>query len=311
MKKKILFVVIFLLSVFYLQAQAIKVVDTDIIPTEESRYMSPRFSPDGEKILFTQFGYKGLWLYDLEKKSIQQINDYPGAGYEPKFTADGKKIVFRADEYINKRRYSALAIQAIGDQKPQYLTEKMRHLSPALLLDSDRLVYRENDDVKGIRLDHEKSNESIITGEVYGYIDNGKIIIHKNGIRNELVPIQNEDYIWFSLSPDKSEFVFTVVGGSTFISDIDGNILTELGKANAPGWSPDGKWIVYMVDEDDGHVITASDIWVYNLESKTKMQLTKTSDLHEMYPVWSPKMDKIVCALDSGKIAIIEIRIEG
>jgi len=291
--------------------QQIKVLETVAITTENRDFTSPQFSPDGSKILFTQSGFRGLWLYDLSDKSIIQLNDHTGAGYEPVFTKDGRQVIFRVDEYIKKRRYSALAIQAIGDEKTQYLTEKMRHLSPAILLNSNRLVYRVNEDVKSVRLNNDKSIKTHIADEIYGYIDNGKIIIQNYGIRKERIPIENRDYIWFSLSPNKSEFIFTVVGGSTFISDINGNILTELGKANAPQWSPDGKWILYMVDEDDGHVITASDIWVYNLERKTKVQLTKTNDIHEMYPAWSPKMDKIVCALNSGNIALIDIRIDG
>jgi len=291
--------------------QQINVLGTVAITAGNGDFTAPQFSPDGSKILFTQSGFRGLWLYDLSDKSTMQLNDHTGAGYEPVFTKDGRQIIFRVDEYIKKRRYSALAIQAIGDEKTQYLTEKMRHLSPAILLNSNRLVYRVNEDVKSVRLNNDKSIKTHIADEIYGYIDNGKIIIQNYGIRKERIPIENRDYIWFSLSPNKSEFIFTVVGGSTFISDINGNILTELGKANAPQWSPDGKWILYMVDEDDGHVITASDIWVYNLERKTKVQLTKTNDIHEMYPAWSPKMDKIVCALNSGNIALIDIRIDG
>jgi len=311
MKKiTVLFGLTFLL-VFWLEAQEIKVLDTVIIPTEQNNYTAPQFSPDGKKILFTQFGFKGLWLYDLEQKSLVQINDYTGAGYEPVFTADGKQIVFRTDEYINKRKYSSLAVQNLDDRKIEHLTDKVRHLSPAIMLNSDQLVYKVSDKVKSLRLSSDKSNQSNVSGDTYGYIDYGKIIIVNDGVQKELVPVENSDYIWFSLSPDKNEFIFTVVGGNTFIVDINGNLLADLGNANSPKWSPDGKWIVYMVDEDDGHVITASDIWTYNIENKTKTQLTKTSDIHEMYPDWSPQVDKIVCALTSGQIAVINIRIDG
>jgi len=308
--KKILCYIFIITAIGF--GQNLSVVGTEHISLGKNGDFSfPQFSPDGSKILFTQSGLRGLWLYDLSDKSTIQLNDYIGAGYEPKFTADGKQVIFRTDEYIQKRRYSSLAIQAIGDKKIQYLTEKMRHLSPAILLSSDRLVYRVNEAVKSVSLNNNKSVQTNIANETFGYIDNRKIIIQNNGVRKELVPIENRDYVWFSLSPNKSEFVFTVVGGSTFISDINGNILTELGKANAPKWSPDGKWILYMVDEDDGHVITSSDVWAYNLEKETRFQLTKTNDIHEMYPAWSPKMDKVVCEVNSGNIVIIDIRIDG
>ncbi|MBL7067648.1 MAG: PD40 domain-containing protein, partial [Candidatus Marinimicrobia bacterium] len=103
--------------------------------------------------------------------------------------------------------------------------------------------------------------------------------------------------------------LFTLAGAGTFITDLEGKIQAQLGIANAPKWSPDGKWIVYMVDEDDGHVITASDIWAVSADGKTRIQLTKTSEIHEMYPAWSPLMDKIVFDTNSGKIIIMNISV--
>ncbi|MFH2048203.1 MAG: hypothetical protein ABIJ12_02065 [bacterium] len=297
------------LAVLWLGAQEIKVLDTVIIPTEQNNYTAPQFSPDGEKILFTQFGFKGLWLYDLSKKSLSQINDYTGAGYEPVFTADGKQLVFRIDEYVKMRKYSTLAIQTIGDKKIEYLTEKMRYLSPATLVNNIMLVFRENKAVKVINASNNEKIQSSVIHETYGYIEKQNIVLLINGERKELRPIDNGDYIWFSLSPDKTKMVFTVVGGSTYIADTEGNILTMLGRANAPKWSPDGKWILYMIDEDDGHVVISSDIWAARVDGKTRIQLTKTNDIHEMYPAWSPSRDKIVYETNSGQIVFMNISI--
>ena len=37
---------------------------------------------------------------------------------------------------------------------------------------------------------------------------------------------------------------------------------------NYPNWSPDGKWIVYMNDTDDGHVVVGSEIKATNIEAQ-------------------------------------------
>jgi len=290
--------------------QRVDIVQSRQLPLGEISFQGPLFNPDGKQLLLTQYGFQGLWLYDLSKESLIQLNDLSGAGYEPKFTRDGKKIIFRTDEYINKRRYSSLVVQDVNNLETRYLTEKTHHLSPAIFVADDQLVYKTDKNIKSIQLNDERTTKSTITNEIYGYIDNGKIIIHKNGQQSQLEPVENSDYIWFSLSPDKTKFVFTVVGGNTFISDLEGNLIMDLGRANAPKWASDGEWIVYMVDDDDGHVIISSDIWVYHIESQTKEQLTKTDDIHEMYPVWSSGMDKIACVLTSGKIAILDVRVK-
>lgn len=310
MRSKILFVCFLTLGIFGLQAQQITVTGTVIIPTEESRYMAPRFSPDGEKILFTEFGYKGLWLYDLKEKALIQLNDYPGAGYEPAFTVDGKQVVFRVDEYRDNRKYSSLAIQAIGEKKANFMIRNVRRLSLPVLLTNRTLIYRKDRDVCVYNFESKMETQSATVQGIYGYVENQKIILIEDGIRRELAPLPFRDYIWFSLSPDNTKMVFTVVGGDTYVTDTAGNILKVIENANAPQWSPDGKWILFMRDEDDGHVITASEIWAYHLEKNRKIQITATEDIHEMYPVWSPGMNQIAYQTDSGNIKVASVRVE-
>jgi len=289
--------------------QQIKVLETVAITTENRDFTSPQFSPDGSKILFTQSGFRGLWLYDLSDKSIIQLNDHPGAGYEPVFTRDGRQIIFRVDEYRGMKKYSALAIQTIGAKKVDYIVKNVRFLSPATRLENESIIYRKDKDIKAYNMNRKESIQSGGIDETFAYIEGQKIVLHKNGDRKELAPLGDGNYIWLSLSPDNSRLLFTLAGAGTFITDLEGKIQAQLGIANAPKWSPDGKWIVYMVDEDDGHVITASDIWAVSADGKTRIQLTKTSEIHEMYPAWSPLMDKIVFDTNSGKIIIMNISV--
>lgn len=312
MKRDILFGVLFLLPVFGLQAQRIDVTGTVIIPTEESRYMAPQFSPDGDKILFTEFGYKGLWLYDLKQQALTQINDYAGAGYEPAFTEDGKKVVFRVDEYRKMRRYSALAVQTLGDRQIKYLSEKTRHLSPVLRLEPNRVLTVAEKRIQAYSLELAKPVQPVQPVKSHAplvYIEDQKLALFQNGEKRVLAPLGEGNYIWPSLSPDKSRILFTVAGRGSYISDLDGGIIVELGVARAPRWSPDGQWVVCMVDEDDGHVITASDLWVVNAAGVPRIRLTRTTDRIEMHPNWSPDMSKIAFDTDDGQIGYLTIEI--
>ncbi len=289
--------------------QQINVLKTVAITAGNRDFTSPQFSPDGSKILFTQSGFRGLWLYDLSDKSITQLNDHIGAGYEPVFTKDGRRIIFRVDEYRGMKKYSSMAIQTIGVKKVDYIVKNVRFLSPATRLKNESIIYRKDKDIKAYNMNRKESIQSGGVDETFAYIEGQKIVVHKNGERKELAPLGDGNYIWFSLSPDKARMLFTLAGAGTFITDLEGKVQVKLGIANAPKWSPDGKWIAYMVDEDDGHTMIASDIWIASSDGKLRFRLTQTDDSIEMFPDWSPAMDKIVFDTFDGKIAYVNIEI--
>jgi len=87
-----------------------------------------------------------------------------------------------------------------------------------------------------------------------------------------------------------------------------GNILVDLGKkCHAPKFSPDGKWVVYMRDFDNGSNYTDSEIWVVSSDGQNRIQLTDTKNVIEMYPEWSADGKNIVCAGLNGKILVYEL----
>jgi Tol biopolymer transport system component len=266
------------LLVSFTLAQNINVLGTVIVSDgNDHNFTAPQFSPDGGKILFSEAGFKGLWLYDISKKSLNQLNDLTETGYEPVFSPDGQKIYFRTDNYIEYKRYSSLAMQTIDDKQVDYLAKDVRRLSTPALIDKQTVVYRQD---KSLNAVNTGSKEKMLVKNVtdtYGFTEDQKIVLVSNGVRKEMTPVGKGNYIWLSLAPDKTKMLFTVAGGGTFISDLNGNILVKLGKANAPKWSPDGNWILYMVDKDDGHTMTASDIWAVTTDGVTKVQLTNTT----------------------------------
>ncbi|MDD5764797.1 MAG: hypothetical protein PHW79_00910 [Candidatus Marinimicrobia bacterium] len=310
MNKRVLTLVLIGLLLGSALGQQIDVLKTVVVADGQSQYFtSPQFSPDGTKILFSESGFKGLWLYDMNRKTTTQINDLPGAGYEPSFTKDSKQVIFRTDNYIKYKRYSSLAVQTIADKQIEYIAKDVRFMSPASVLEDQTIVYRKGDEVAAYNTSRKEALQAKAAQETYGFIEDEKIILVVDGVRNEIKPMGDNNYIWFSLSPDKTKMLFTVAGGGTFITDLAGNVQVRLGKANAPKWSPDGKWIVYMVDEDDGHTMTASDIWAAASDGALKVRLTETAADIEMYPAWSPAMDRIVFETFGGKIAYMNIEI--
>jgi len=56
---------------------------------------NPRLSPDGRKLMFEEMG-GGLWLYDIERRTLSRLTDGSTLAAFPLFTRDGRTVVFRS-----------------------------------------------------------------------------------------------------------------------------------------------------------------------------------------------------------------------
>ena len=102
-------------------------------------------------------------------------------------------------------------------------------------------------------------------------------------------------------SPDGTKLVFAAVRSGRPILAVmnaaNGKVLEEyrfemMGEIFQPSWSPDGKSIAFA-----GHVGGVTDIFVYNIETKTSARLT--DDLFsDMGPTWSPDGQSIAFVTD-------------
>jgi Tol biopolymer transport system component len=187
----------------YASAQDINVLTTVVVADgAQQNFSAPQFSPDGSKILFSEAGYKGLWLYDLKTKTITQINDLQGAGYEPVFSPDGQKIFFRTDNFVDYKRFSSLEVQTIDGKQIEYIAKDVRRLSPPALVDRQTVIYRQDKDLNALSAVSKEKTLAKSVSDTYGYTEDQKIILVNRGVRRELAPAGKGNYIWLSISPD-------------------------------------------------------------------------------------------------------------
>jgi Tol biopolymer transport system component len=307
MNKLILLLILFI-NVNNLSSQTISVVETKkIIGAETGEFYFPKFSPDGTKIFITGKSYNGLYSFNLNDGTINKINDDAGAGYEFKISEDGNYICFRNDKFINGRKFSSLKYTDLRNGKTVTVENETRNLSVPLLVKDGKIIYALNDIIK----QSEPGTNSPERTQSFVYSENSKIILVSGGTKKILTPLGEEGhYIWPALSPDKTKILFTYSGRGTFISDLDGKIISDLGYANSPVFSPDGKWILFMKDEDDGNKYTSSDIYIKSSDGSREFQLTNTENQIEMYPDWAPDGKRIVFHSDNGEIFIMNLRID-
>ena len=270
--KKIAMIMLILTGICF--CQNIQVLSNQtVLQNQNQHFAFPKFGPQGDKILVSSPKYRGLWLYELEEQKLENLNTKNGAGYKAQFSADGKQILFRYNTYQNHRKYSTLAIQDIQESQLKTLVKDKRKLSPPHYYKKEAIMYNLQGNKQVFDLSRNTAREisalsKPVTSDPLAYTENSNLIVQTKGQEKILNPVGEGHYIWGSLSPQKDRILFTLAGQGTYICDLEGNITAELGYANYPSWSPDGKWIVAMQDQDDGHRITASEIVVKSANGK-------------------------------------------
>ncbi len=296
-------VIIFIYSIASAQIVVDKIEKLPLPTNQEWAY--PIFSPDGKKIYLTNSNYNGIWEYSLAENKLRQITDAPGSGYGFALSDDGKLLVYRKTTYNEKsmERIQELYQVNLKNLFKQKIASGSDISNPTFVKSS--VVYSTGSEMKNLEK-AQLSNETKVIG-----IENTKIVIFHNGQRKVLDPFGNGSYIWPSLSPDKTRIVAYEADRGAFVCDLDGKILSRLRRIDAPVWTRDGKYIIYMDDRDDGHFILSSEIMAITPDGKEKFQLTSTPNVIEMYPHTSHVEDKIVCSSLRGEIFIIEYKYSG
>ncbi|NOX65138.1 MAG: hypothetical protein GXO85_04890 [Chlorobi bacterium] len=306
--KKYIFLVLFVSGVVF--GQNVQVISNEpVTKIEQGKFFYPQVSPTGESIIFSSENYDGIWQYNTANGKIEKIIDAPGAGYEPKFSLDGTQIIYREDQFINKLKYSSIHEFDLKSKTDEILQTKARNVTPPLERPREAVAYVVNKNlvIKNISNKLRKtdfSNERIVT------IENTQMIVYQNGKRKVYAPLEDGSYLWPSVSPDETKLLFTVAGVGTFVTDFDGNIISEIGYAHYPKWSKDGKWIVYMEDYDDGYKVTSSELHVVSVDGTVDVELTDTPNINEMYPSWSPVANEIVYNTTDGVIYKLKLKID-
>ncbi len=287
-------------------AQNITVLTNEKILSSNSEYCFPHFSPDGNSIAFTTQGFTGLYILDMKTRKNVQISDKAGAGYNPVFSNDGSTIYYRWDEYRGMKKYSSIYSKNLNTKGVAIIESGKRKLSPPQIV-NNKLIYKLGNELSKQQLS--EKTEPGQSRDIWTCIENQKIVVYINEDRKVLAPMGEGNYIWPQLSPDKTKILFTFTGHGTYISDLDGNILADVGYLNASKWL-NNDWIVGMKDHDDGYIVTSSDIYAVKSDGQRSVRLTRTEDEMEMYPDCSYANSKIVYHTLKGDIYLMTLKLK-
>ena len=235
-------------------------------------------SPNGDYVLMTNGSNQGLKRYDIATGELSVITDAEGAGFNVQVSRDGKEVVFRerfTDE--NKLRYNNIMSANFSTNKKEMVAKKQTN--------NEKMV------IHG-------SNIVLHNTECMMYIE-------KNGKRIKVAPQGNEvNYIWASLSPDKTKILYYVSEMGCYVCDTDGRNSRFIGwDCRAPQWY-NNEIIISMNDQDDGHFTTKSAILAYTLDGK--VQVLTSPDMIAMYPFAAE--GKVVFSTLQGKTYLLNVK---
>ena len=137
--------------------------------------------------------------------------------------------------------------------------------------------------------------------------ENLDLNLYRNGEKVVLKPHGNANYIWSSLSPDKTMILFNTKYG-TGICDLNGKEIINLGQDfDAPVWYGND-YVVGMDDNHDGYHNIESSIMIASVDGSVVKRLTSPEGFG-MYPNVDAQSGRIVYNTEDGEIRLLQLNL--
>lgn len=283
MTKKI---ILLFLSLTFLSTYSQELSEIKKVPLQGS-YSNPIMSPTGEYLLLTTSNFNGVYLYNLKTRKITSISKTTGSGYGYSWSNDGEQFFFKEksdNDYVSHSVVKSYNIKTKSIQKldinPNFLPS-----FKGSEVKNNIVIYTNITTLKIEAKDLNTSKTWIVTpdeGQFYNAIlshDQKKVAVHN--------------------------------GPAIYIYHTDGSgIITKIGPGIATSWSKDDQYIIGFMDESqDGHNISNSELYLFEVASSKSKKITNTESVFEMYPQFYDR-DYIIFSDDkTGQIFTSKIKL--
>ncbi len=299
----------------YAQPQPFNPGTPEILVDEgASYYMSPVWSPDGRHIAFTSAEYRGIWTIPAEGGTLRQITNEDAAGFGISWSSDGSAIAARPAQFDDRYRLNAIKVFNVDTGDERTLIEYQRgQMSLPQWTDLDqRIAVQVQREVEILETGMEPARrEKQLRDEAVMIPRNNRIEkVSLSAVATEVVEdFGDRNILNLVPSPDGSVIAVQIMGEGIYVIDADGRNLCEIGRAENPVWSPEGRYLIAMITEDDGHNITGSELYAIDITTAQRYHLTAHTDVIALHPTVSPDGQRVAFGdPNTGRIYTMTIR---
>jgi len=312
MLKKLTLIIFFvLLKGTLLAGTPFTVENIETINLKDQYLIAAKWSPDGKYIAAAGKNYGSLWLYHVESGEWQKLIEENGAGWDFDWSPDSRKIAFRANKFIKRRKQTTIKYVDIMTGQVDKTADYGRDFSTPKWITADVLAFIHKEKLKTVSISETalmKPDSNFQQKNVPLFSNKGIYIGKSNRTLQLLEPLKGQTFN-VSFSPDGNTILFEKPDGKIYTCPENGDEVKLLVEGEMPAWSPDGKFIVYATPKDDGYKIISSDIFICDANGNNIQQVIKTEHELEMRPHWSPDGKKIICDSE-GKLLLITLKME-
>ncbi|MBI3399348.1 MAG: Tol-Pal system beta propeller repeat protein TolB [Deltaproteobacteria bacterium] len=230
--------------------------------------LSPQWSPEGKRILYTSYkeGQPYLYMLDLTTGRETRISNQPGLNIGARWSPSGKEIALTLSKDGNPELY---IVELEGMRLKRLTNNWAIDVSPSWSPDGKRLVF-----------------VSDIGGNPHIYM------INSDGTGNVRLTYEGKYNAAPAWSPKGDKIAFSRLDGGKFnilVMNSDGTGETRLtsnsGDNENPTWSPDGRYIAFTSTMDG-----AAGIYVIrnNGENQKRITIDNMDKGDKTFPAWSP-----------------------
>ena len=280
------------------QAQIVDVTSTQqLLKGVDSNMYYPVLSTDGSKMLYTSENFQGLKLYDFKDNVTQKVSDESRAGLDATFSCDGQTVYFVTQTWQDNRNMRQAKSYDIATRKLNEISAKGRVVARPMALKNG--VMTTIDGV--VSITDNKSTTVRTKGSV--------LYIGRNGVEKAYTPVESHaGYLWESLSPDGTKVMFFAAGKGIVITDLNGNVLKQLGNYESPVWFGND-CVVAMNANHNGYQHTASQIVLMRADGSELQELTRPESM-TMNPTASFEAGKIVYNTIDGRLYQMNVNLK-
>lgn len=265
-------------ELFLLEPDGSKMERLTYSTKENTKNTFPRWSPDGNKIIYTtdQDGNNDIYVIDVKTKETKNLTNHPSQDRESTWSYDGKKIAFSSNRDGDYEIF-IMNNDGTGMYQLTYNSKEEIKIDP----DFAYLVPEERNDLWDDThpVWSPKKNQIVYSSSCLGLPDN---------YYEKFTGTQPERSLTTPLGNLKIP-VPTKKGKDTDLMIINtdrtgyGNLTKQPDVETEPAWSPDGKKIAFSSSRRGNW-----QIFVMNSDGSGLYQLTKRDTANDRYPTWSP-----------------------